>query len=144
MMFNLSLRGTSLTQYWCVPGRTGLKNLKFSLSESRPCHTVFKKARENTLCSTSVPAILRTREDRTSAMADTEHDDGGDDGNEDVEAEAQVEFKPLIEVRIQRYFLLLCVISVNLSQKIHARCEIHNCLFFAAAARGGDQVWGGG
>ncbi len=31
-------------------------------------------------------------------MADHEHDDGGDDGNEDVEAEAQVEFKPLIEV----------------------------------------------
>lgn len=31
-------------------------------------------------------------------MADHDHDDGGDDGNEDVEAEAQVEFKPLIEV----------------------------------------------
>jgi hypothetical protein len=32
-------------------------------------------------------------------MADKDdHDDGGDDGNEDVEAEAQVEFKPLIEV----------------------------------------------
>ena len=31
-------------------------------------------------------------------MADNEHDEGGDEGNEDVEAEAQVEFKPLIEV----------------------------------------------
>ena len=40
-------------------------------------------------------------------MADNEHDDGGDDGNEDVEAEAQVDFKPLIEVRIHIWLLLL-------------------------------------
>jgi hypothetical protein len=38
-------------------------------------------------------------------MADVEsknpaEEDGGDEGNEDVEAEAQVEFKPLIEVSL--------------------------------------------
>jgi hypothetical protein len=54
-------------------------------------------------------------------MADAEHDDGGDDGNEDVEAEAQVDFKPLIEVSIHILYLQLLVLLVNLGKLIFSR-----------------------
>jgi hypothetical protein len=45
-------------------------------------------------------SVAQNCQNTREGMADTEPKDeeGGDDGNEDVEAEAQVDFKPLIEV----------------------------------------------